>query len=142
MPSKKRASKKKAPVSKSQEKSPGLKALYEVIGEDLGLKEEIRRRVLETQMDPAARKTFGAGQVFIRESSKMVNGKKVISFVGVMTLPEDVALKGEHQYSSMMLTHDGCICLVIDKLSGKDLTKEVYGYATGDLLTQPMWKLG
>ena len=62
--------------------------------------------------------------------------------VGILAVPEDTEIKGEHQYvASGAKLVDGMIRLGIATESGViDRTKEAAGYAAGQLLSEPIWQ--
>lgn len=87
------------------------------------------------------------GQLFFRDTPKEAHGpagpgRKLMMVVGILAIPEDMDLKGEHQYvvSGVKLT-DEILRLGVHTQSGViDRTKEAAGYAAGQLLTMGIWQ--
>lgn len=87
------------------------------------------------------------GQLFFRDTPKEAHGpagpgRKLMMVVGIFAVPEDMDIKGEHQYvvSGAMLT-DEILRLGVHTKSGViDRTKEAAGYAAGQLLSQGIWQ--
>lgn len=87
------------------------------------------------------------GQLFFRDTPQNPNnsagpGRKFMMVVGIVAVPEDMDIKGEHQYvvSGAMLT-DEILRLGVHTQDGViDRTKEAAGYAAGQLLTLPIWQ--
>lgn len=87
-----------------------------------------------------------SGQIFFRETSKEVKsppGKKIVMFVGMIAVPEDAEIKGEHQYTlcgreEKIIPMTG---LTVMNSSGRDLTKQAAGHSIDGLLKQPMWSV-
>lgn len=93
------------------------------------------------------KKNHITGQLFFRDTPKEAHGpagpgRKLMMVVGILAVPEDMDIKGEHQYvvSGAKLV-DGMIRLGIATESGAiDRTKEAAGYAAGQLLTMGIWQ--
>lgn len=93
------------------------------------------------------KKNLITGQLFFRDTPKETHGpagpgRKLMMVVGILAVPEDMEIKGEHQYVACGTKPvDGMIRLVIATESGViDRTKEAAGYAAGQLLTQGIWQ--
>ena len=76
------------------------------------------------------------------ETSPAPKGKKLMMFTGIVCVPEDTEIKGEHQYivygqEQEDLRSTG---LVIMNDSAEDLTKQVAGYDIGSTLKMPIWR--
>ncbi len=80
------------------------------------------------------------GQLFIRNSGDSLDesGRKLIMVVGVLAIPENTFLKGEHQYT-VVGNDDGQLTILSDGVV--DLTEQARGYQIGHLLTQPLWRV-
>lgn len=75
------------------------------------------------------------GQVILRDTNTIINGKKAYIIAGVVSLAneEQLKLKGEHQY-------------IITNASfypsfERDLTEELRGRSIDGALTSPLWRL-
>ena len=87
------------------------------------------------------------GQLFFRDTPKEAHGsagpgRKLMMVVGIVAVPENMPIKGEHQYvvSGAMLT-DEILRLGVNVQNGViDRTKEAEGYAIGQLLTEAIWR--
>ncbi len=93
------------------------------------------------------KKNLITGQLFFRDTLKEAHGpagpgRKLMIVVGILAVPEDMNIKGEHQYvASGAKLVDGMIRLGIATESGViDRTKEAAGYAAGQLLSEPIWQ--
>lgn len=87
------------------------------------------------------------GQLFFRDTPKGASGpagpgRKLMMVVGIVAVPEDMDIKGEHQYvvSGAMLTSEILRLGVHTQDGVLDRTKEAAGYAAGQLLTMPIWQ--
>lgn len=81
------------------------------------------------------------GQLFIRDSNAPAPSKaghKLIMVVGVLAVPKDTFLKGEHQYV-VSGTDDGLLSILSD--GAVDLTEQARGLQIGHLLTRPLWRV-
>jgi hypothetical protein len=80
------------------------------------------------------------GQLFIRDTDGKAPGlarpHRLVIVAGILAVPLDSPLKGEHQYRVCGLTGD---TLVVD-LHGRDLTEEARGVTIDGLLTSPIWR--
>ena len=74
------------------------------------------------------------------------DGKKLVMVFGVVAIPENTELKGEHKYS--LVGHevpDKDINLAVWHLAletGEDCTNESRGHDVSGLLMAPRWKVG
>ena len=87
-----------------------------------------------------------SGELFLREAggdTKDMDGsdRKLMMVVGVIAVPKDTKLKGEHKYTVVgdLLVGDK-ITLVIHN-DAEDLTEAAEGMAAGSMLTQPIWRV-
>lgn len=71
------------------------------------------------------------GQLFLRDKGRGPNGKRLMMVVGVIGVPEDTDLEGEHQYTISNLT----LC------DGVDLSERVRGFGASNLLTESIWRV-
>jgi len=90
------------------------------------------------------------GQIFFRDTynpedknTAAPKGKKLMMFIGIVAVPEDTEIKGEHQYilfgrEEKPLQMTG---LTVINQTGQDLTKEVAGWAIGQVLSLPIWRV-
>lgn len=86
------------------------------------------------------------GQIFFRDTAKgeiAPPGKKLVMFIGIVAVPEDSEIKGEHQYTLCGREDKNILMtgLTVLNSSGVDLTKIAAGNSIGQLLTQPIWRI-
>jgi hypothetical protein len=88
-----------------------------------------------------------AGQIIFRESGKTVgedDNSKLMMFTGIIRVPKDCLIKGEHQYvlfsDSEGLT--GLLPLNLVTSEGViDRTEQLQGFTIGQTLTEPLWRV-
>lgn len=83
-----------------------------------------------------------SGQLFFRDTRDSDGSdRKLMMVVGIIAVPKDSSLKGEHKYTVAGDddTFGGKPGLVIHPDS-EDLTELAKGMAAGSLLTQPIWR--
>jgi hypothetical protein len=93
------------------------------------------------------KQNYVTGQLFFRDTPKDTNspagpGRKLMMVVGIVAVPENMDIKGEHQYvvSGAMLT-DEILRIGLNTKNGViDRTKEAAGYEAGSLLKQAIWQ--
>lgn len=75
------------------------------------------------------------GQVILRDTNTVVNGKKAYIIAGIVSLNEEeqLKLKGEHQYIIINVSFYPCF--------ERDLTNELRGQSIDGALTSPLWRL-
>ena len=75
------------------------------------------------------------GQVFIRKTGKIVNGKEAVIIAGIVSLglKEQEELKSEHQY---IITSAN-----LSQLHARDISHISRGNGIDGLLTSPIWRL-
>ena len=84
------------------------------------------------------------GQLMIRKTSKVINGREVMMVFGVMAAGEGEAidLKDEHQYTLVGTDAVGRDCsLALLKDGPVDQTDFAYGCRVDQLLTSPIWRI-
>ena len=79
------------------------------------------------------------GQVIFRNHGPVPtkDGRKLMSVVGIIAVPEDFEFKGEHQY---VITGDDSEIFMIHPETAIDRTKIAQGNGIGNLLTEPIWR--
>ena len=84
-----------------------------------------------------------SGQLFVREAGKR-EGRRLAIVAGIIALPDDAPVKGEHQYVSVGYVEDGMLDdVVVLKLlthSAADLTERARGEGIDGLLRAPIWR--
>ena len=81
------------------------------------------------------------GQVFFRETGSeapIKDGRRLVSFVGIIAVPSGFRFLGEHQYI-MTGSDDGKRLSLHDDM-GVDLTEMAAGMSTGGMLMEPIWR--
>lgn len=75
------------------------------------------------------------GQVIVRKTGEIINGKEAVIITGIVALNEEenAKLKSEHQY---IVT--GCN---IHPSFSRDLTEELHGKTLDSALTMQIWRL-
>ena len=87
------------------------------------------------------------GQVVFRETRDKAPGdrRRLFMVVGIIAVPENVEIRGEHQYTIFGTTNDilhfPTLPLTIDISSAKDVRSISEGLAMGQLLTEAMWRV-
>ena len=79
------------------------------------------------------------GQVIFREAGEAPtkDGRKLLMVVGLIAVPMDFDLKGEHQYT-VSGTPEGVLTCHAE--SGQDVSQQIQGQSLGGLLKSPMWR--
>ena len=86
-----------------------------------------------------------SGQLFIRHQGPAVeldmSTRELFGVCGVIAVPKNVRLKGEHQYS--IAGYDSKTNGILFGLDtdGIDLTEKARGSDIGHLLTRPIWRI-
>jgi len=81
------------------------------------------------------------GQLYFRDASdnneRAGSGRKLMMVTGVVAVPEDTFIEGEHQY---VVTGNGDVVLIVHP-DGIDHTEniETKGVTLGSLLLKPIW---
>lgn len=75
------------------------------------------------------------GQVFIRKTGTIINGKEAVIIAGIVSLnlKEQEELKSEHQY---IITSAN-----LSQLHARDISHISHGNGIDGLLTSPIWRL-
>ena len=89
---------------------------------------------------------FVTGQVLFREASRgkpvgidIGTGRRLVSFAGIIAVPEDFEFKGEHQY--VITGNSSGSILAIHPETGIDRTERVRGYTLGGTLLETIWRV-
>jgi len=91
------------------------------------------------------RNSIFSGQLFLRDRGPAISldmtTRVLYGVCGIIAMPKDVELKGEHQYPIVGFDSPvGGIILTVG-YGGVDLTQQARGQSIGGLLTQPIWKI-
>ena len=81
------------------------------------------------------------GQVFFRETGAVAptrDGRRLVSFVGIIAVADDFTFADEHQY--VVTGGDDGTRLAIHPSTGIDRTELAAGLSTGQLLKEPIWR--
>jgi hypothetical protein len=92
-------------------------------------------------MDKIDTSKMVTGQLFFRGTRREClnkDGRKLMMVVGVIAVPDNFAMKEEHQYVVSGLG-PGTI-LIVDPETGIDYTDLARGLALGQLVTEPIWR--
>lgn len=86
-----------------------------------------------------------SGQLFFRQQGPAIEmdltTREIFSVSGVIAVPNNVKILGEHQYSlAGFHTSSQGIILGLDQ-NGHDMTKMAEGKTIGSLLLEPIWKI-
>lgn len=91
------------------------------------------------------------GQIFFRDvfyrpkgaASPAPEGKKLMMFIGVVAIPEDTEIKGEHQYTIVGREEKSLQMTGLTIMNGteQDLTKQAAGYNLDSVLRLPLWRV-
>ena len=82
------------------------------------------------------------GQVILRDASIDApdgSNRKLMMLVGVIAVPKDMPLEGEHQYTISGVDALGIIQLQL-YTPGLDVTKIAQGHTLGNLVLEPIWR--
>ena len=83
------------------------------------------------------------GQIIFRDGVQEApdgSGRKLMSFVGIIAVPKNVELKGEHQYT-IVANNDGSLQFSIMSPEGKDVSSVTIGNSFTGILRQPIWQV-
>jgi hypothetical protein len=80
------------------------------------------------------------GQVIAREAGSK-DGRRLIMVCGILALPDDAPIQGEHQYTIGGSSEDNRLDLHLFTESGKDLTEDIKGQLPSQWLTSPIWRI-
>lgn len=81
------------------------------------------------------------GQLFFRGPKKGPDGAQVMMVVGVLKLPDDTEIKGEHQYTVVGAKQDGLVRLDLLLDTGADLTERTWQRRPEQILTDRIWRV-
>lgn len=84
------------------------------------------------------------GQLFFRETAQEAPDKpdhKLLMVVGIIAVPNDSKLCGEHQYVVTGKERSDCIAIAAHTRLGVDRTDMARGLGLGSLVTQPIWRV-
>jgi len=81
------------------------------------------------------------GMLFVRNTSErpLADGRRLVMVVGVLALPADADLPGEHQFVVAGTDLPDSIALTVFKNPRIDRTQEAYGEAIGSMILHPIW---
>lgn len=84
------------------------------------------------------------GQLIFRETgtaSPIDPDKKLMMVVGIIAVPNDCIIDGEHQYTVSGKERAGVVGLAVHTRTGTDMTIETCGQSLGGLVTRPIWRV-
>jgi hypothetical protein len=81
------------------------------------------------------------GQLFLRDVNQKMRGKKLVAVCGIISVPEDTEIEGEHQLLCTGTVFIDSYSITLSRLCKINRTSEAEGEDIGHLLTQPIWKV-
>ena len=81
------------------------------------------------------------GKIFLRETSIIKKGKKLYIITGILGIPKEIKVKGEHLYTCIGKNSELTFSLDILKTFSQDITEEAKGQTPDGLLLQPIWQI-
>lgn len=106
------------------------------------VKKKLKDILLNTLIDTEFKNNIVNGQLFFRETEKNTKDldctdRKLYIVLGIVAVPSNLEIKGEHQYAVA-----GCAGeLIIDLENSIDISKISIGSGLGGLVTQPIWRI-
>lgn len=82
-----------------------------------------------------------AGQLIFRDAGRHSNGKRLMMVCGVIGVPDEFPLKGEHQYTVGVTELTDLVSIAVLPETAIDRTERIRGWGLGATLTEPMWKI-
>jgi len=91
------------------------------------------------------------GQIIFRQNKQSIDhkdsivpdDKKLMMFVGVVAVPKNTDIKGEHQYTIVGEEIKGLFKTSLEILNSSEINRkdQSQGLALGQLLEQPIWRI-
>ena len=68
------------------------------------------------------------------------SGRKLMSFVGIIAVPENFEMHGEYQYT-IVAKNDGSLQFTVMNPKGNDVSSVTVGNSFTGILKQPIWQV-
>jgi len=86
------------------------------------------------------------GQIIFRDTNKKAfdldrSNRKLVSFVGIIAIPEHFPIKGEHQYNVIGVDTISGLELTTLVNTKKDISEITRGLGLGQLIREPIWRV-